>query len=266
MRRRQTSPLASLLVVISMLFLAAPRTYAQTAKPKTVWDGAYSAEQAARGKAAYQAACAECHGADLFGAVPGAGSSGGGNAPALVGDKFIDRWREDNLVDLFTLIRSSMPRGGAGRMDDASKVDVFAYMLEANKFPAGTHALDVNAMETTLLVGKEGPKPLPSTTPVRTVGCLTRGQGNAWTLTNAAEPLRTQRVDETNDSEIRTSGALPLGTLTFRLPSLDYAIPGVRPTPFAGHKVQVKGIVYRQMNDNSITVRSLKSIAATCAP
>ena len=235
-------------------------------KGKTVWDGVYSAQQAERGETAFQEACSRCHGVDLLGAVPGAGGSGGGNAPILVGDRFMDRWREDNLVELFTLVRSSMPRQASTSVSDAIKIDIFAFVLRENGFPAGTEDLRMDALAGIHLVGKDGPKPLPSTTPVRAVGCLTRQTGGTWMLMQAPEPSRTRRPGETTPEELADSKAAALGTLSFRLPSLEFAIPGVRPGPFEGHKVQVKGTVYRQDTGNTINVRSLESVASSCEP
>jgi len=235
-------------------------------KNRTVWDGVYSTHQAERGKTAYQEACSLCHGGDLLGAVPGAGGSGGGNAPILAGNTFMDRWREDNLVGLFTKLRSSMPRQAVDTISDATKMDIFAFMLQENGFPAGTADLRVDTLGKIHLVGKDGPKPLPSTTPVRGVGCLTRQAGGTWMLMQAPEPYRTQRPGETTPEELADSKVVVLGTLSFRLPSLEFAIPGVRPGTFEGHKVQVKGTVYRQNTENTINVRSMESLASSCGP
>ena len=66
---------------------------------KTVWDGVYTAAQAARGKAEYEANCATCHGNLL----------GGNRVELLKGNDFMQRWREDNLESLITFLKSSMP-------------------------------------------------------------------------------------------------------------------------------------------------------------
>ena len=73
---------------------------AQTQR-KTVLEGAYSTAQAMRGQAGYDAHCGSCHGGDLSGV----------SAPALKGEKFLERWREDSLDTLFEYIRTAMPRG-----------------------------------------------------------------------------------------------------------------------------------------------------------
>ena len=52
---------------------------AQAPAKKTVWDGAYTKEQADRGASAFAANCTNCHGANL---------EGTGRYKALVGDTF----------------------------------------------------------------------------------------------------------------------------------------------------------------------------------
>ena len=53
---------------------------------KTVWDGVYTSDQAARGEAAYADSCSGCHRDDLR-----------GYNGVLVGGRFMDSWREDTL-------------------------------------------------------------------------------------------------------------------------------------------------------------------------
>src|SRR5258705_7458668 len=81
---------------------------------KTVWDGAYTAEQAARGQSAYVQRCASCHGEDFKGVA-------GTNAAVLIGDKFVDNWREDDLGSFFRFLQTSMPSRTATTMADAPK-------------------------------------------------------------------------------------------------------------------------------------------------
>ncbi|WP_120076756.1 PQQ-binding-like beta-propeller repeat protein [Aurantiacibacter odishensis] len=65
-----------------------------------------NAEDTAR--AAYQANCAACHGADL---------DGGQFAGSLKGAAFLSRWGDHPAGDLFQYIRTSMPPGGGGSLD-----------------------------------------------------------------------------------------------------------------------------------------------------
>src|SRR5689334_1110253 len=69
-------------------------------KKKSVWEGAYTDEQAERGHKAYDANCGGCHQADL---------QGKGEFPALKGDGFMERWHDYSIKPLFDLIRTEMP-------------------------------------------------------------------------------------------------------------------------------------------------------------
>jgi mono/diheme cytochrome c family protein len=107
---------------------------AQTSR--TVWDGVYSDEQAKRGSALYAKECASCHGTEL---------TGGESAPALVGDGFLSNWNGTTVGDLFERIRKSMPQDNPGRLSRQQNADILAFMLSANKFPAGKAELDREA-------------------------------------------------------------------------------------------------------------------------
>ena len=94
-------------------------------------DGVYAPAQAARGQATYAAECARCHGATL---------AGGGGGPALSGP-FWTAWEGRSVGELFNLTRKSMPADGPGRLSDPEYADIIAYMLSANRYPAGQAAL-----------------------------------------------------------------------------------------------------------------------------
>ena len=98
------------------------------ASPRSVWDGVYTEDQAKRGESVYQKECASCHGASL---------GGGESAPPLTGGTFLSNWNGLTLGDLFDRIRKTMPLSGPGRLTRQQDADVLAFMLSANKFPAG---------------------------------------------------------------------------------------------------------------------------------
>lgn len=106
------------------------------AQGKTVWDGVYSEAQAKRGQAAYEAECASCHQADF---------GGDGFAPSLAGPEFASAWNDLSVGDLFERVRQSMPPSNPGGMPPATKIDVIAYLLKGNKFPAGSAELPKEA-------------------------------------------------------------------------------------------------------------------------
>ncbi|WP_354290357.1 c-type cytochrome [Sphingomonas sp. PvP055] len=121
-----------MIAVASMIaFGGAVATRAQTAE-KTVWTGAYTAEQATRGKAAYAESCAACHGESLAGIDV---------APALTGAGFLNNWNNTSAGDLFTRIKTTMPLSAPGSLSGRTVSDIEAYVLQSNGFPAGEVAL-----------------------------------------------------------------------------------------------------------------------------
>jgi glucose/arabinose dehydrogenase/cytochrome c553 len=117
------------MVMLILLALAFP-AFAQM--PRSVQDGIYTQEQADRGKAAYAEQCASCHGAGL---------SGGQETPALTGSPFLAKWQNRSVNELFESIRVSMPADRPGSLSREKYSDILAYMLAANKFPAGSREL-----------------------------------------------------------------------------------------------------------------------------
>ena len=102
------------------------------AQGRTVWDGVYTEQQAARGEPLYQQWCASCHAQDL---------SGGDLAPGLVGGEFTWNWSGISLGQLFERLRISMPQEDPGAVSRAEKADILAFMLFVNEFPAGENDL-----------------------------------------------------------------------------------------------------------------------------
>jgi S-disulfanyl-L-cysteine oxidoreductase SoxD len=231
-------------VVASAVYVAAAIAQGRP----TVIDGVYTQEQAARGEAAYGAACAGCHeGQDADG-------------PELAGRVFLDRWREDTLEPLFTFVKTRMPGQKPGSLDDRAYADILAFVLEENGFPAGTRELTPDAVGAIQLVGVDGPRPLANLTIVRAVGCL-RQTGTAFTLADAGDPrpVRDRIVNGTTPEELKISAEQPLGGQTFPLLSLPQTGASL-----AGHKVQVKGVLNRQNTLERINVMSIESLAPAC--
>ena len=94
--------------------------------------GAYTTEQAAAGKAAYSAACAACHQDDL---------RGSGDALPLTGRAFMTGWANRSVKDLYDKIHTTMPYGNGGSLDEATYLNLVAYILQVNGAKAGTHTL-----------------------------------------------------------------------------------------------------------------------------
>jgi mono/diheme cytochrome c family protein len=97
-------------------------------RPHSVWDGAYSEEQAKRGEPLYRQKCASCHGDKL---------TGGESAPPLTGGQFLSNWNGLTLDVLFERIRVTMPSDNPAKVGRGPKADILAYILNMNSFPAG---------------------------------------------------------------------------------------------------------------------------------
>jgi Cytochrome c len=103
------------------------------AQQRTVWDGVFTEEQATRGEALYGEHCGKCHGATLQG-------NGEGALP-LTGATFKSTWNGVAMGAMFDRVRLSMPQDKPATMTRQQVADLLAFILRANKFPAGTSEL-----------------------------------------------------------------------------------------------------------------------------
>jgi cbb3-type cytochrome c oxidase subunit III len=224
-----------------IVILLAGASFGQNSGGKTVWDGVYTAAQATRGEATFNGSCRSCH------------------RNGFQGPRFIDHWREDTLGSLFNFMRTKMPADSPGSKSEAEYVDIIAYVLSLNSFPAGAQELNASATGGIQIVGKDGPAPLPSASLVRVVGCLAQGPGEEWTLRMAGVLART-REEKSTVAERKASESMPLGTSTFRLPEVEFS----HPAEHNGHKVEIKGFLDRQPESDRVLVTSLQTLAPSC--
>lgn len=103
------------------------------AVPESIWDGVFTAEQAERGRLVYEMECSACHGFELM--------SADGYAPDLIGFRFTSSWHGRTLDERFEKIQTTMPLGKAGSLTAAEVVDIVAYILDYNGYPAGDDEL-----------------------------------------------------------------------------------------------------------------------------
>ncbi len=124
------------MAIVGALALVTLSPVAHTAEmaqdSSSAWSGVFTEAQAERGKEAYSQECAACHLDDLL---------GDGIAPSLIGAPFSFRWSELSLGDMYLAIRTTMPQGAPASLSVGDYVDIVAFILAANEFPAGEDEL-----------------------------------------------------------------------------------------------------------------------------
>src|SRR5438132_573033 len=153
-----------------VFMLCTAMAHAQSPAPaRTVLDGVFSEAQAKRGQAAYAAHCSVCHGDALDGV----------SAPELTGNRFLERWREDTLDTIYNYIKDNMPLNrapDAPRIPESDYLDILTHILNVNGYRSGAAELTPALMGKVMLVGKNGPQPVPDGSLVITVGCLSQSR------------------------------------------------------------------------------------------
>jgi S-disulfanyl-L-cysteine oxidoreductase SoxD len=112
-----------LFLVFSSAALAAP----------SVWDGVFTAEQAARGKKLYTDNCTDCHDTDLKPVD---------DAKPLIGEAFLKAWNLKTVGRLIDTTKRTMPPDTPNTISRKDVTDMVAYLLSMNGFPAGKAELD----------------------------------------------------------------------------------------------------------------------------
>jgi mono/diheme cytochrome c family protein len=221
---------------------------------KGIWDGVFTAAQAERGKAALsQNGCNGCHGPELA----------GDRGPSLKGDRFITAWENSSVNRLFGKIRDTMPPLNAEQVTPATKVDIVAYLLLVNGFPAGNSdlLLDPGTLDN-LQIAKKGAEAsgAPNFSLVQVLGCLSQSANGRWTLTKSTEPNTTKDETPTSDS-LRRSERAALGNGTFDLVSVS---PSYKVESHKGHKMEARGLLYKDPAYAEINLTSLTMIGPSC--
>jgi mono/diheme cytochrome c family protein len=219
---------------------------------KTTWDGVFTTAQAERGKTNFLSGrCGGCHQLDLS----------GDRGPALKGDDFLAHWENGSLNSLFDKIKETMPPNGANEVTDDAKADIVAYLLQSNGFPAGKAELRAEAETLGIIdiVRKGQTTTIPNFSLVQVVGCLTQGANNAWALTSTSDPALT-RDEEATAAALKAAETKALGAQTFQLVSV---VP-FKPDAHKGHKMEARGLLYRDQTDARLNLTSLQMLGASC--
>jgi mono/diheme cytochrome c family protein len=120
------------LMIAAILPLSLAGAALAQAPARTIWDGVFTADQAAQGKALFDSKCAICHGTEMNGAEM---------APPLSGGGFIANWSGVSVAELATRIHTTMPANDPGSLTNQEVALAIAYILSFNHFPAGATPL-----------------------------------------------------------------------------------------------------------------------------
>jgi len=232
---------ATALAVGAVMLVSAPAAAAQS---KTVWDGVYTQQQAARGASSFATHCSRCHSAEPNEA----------ERRPLAGKAFWDSFRESTVDRLLDYVSRNMPNGAAaGTLDAAVYGDLVAFILSKNDLPAGAAELTKDSANGVQIIAKGGPGDLPNGTLVHTVGCLARKEGGGWIVTSATAAERPNPKPTIDDA------TRPLGdrsyALMFLLTPLD---------AYAGHRLRVRGLLIGDGGKGGINVSTTESLSKTC--
>jgi quinoprotein glucose dehydrogenase len=216
-----------------------------------IWNGVYTTAQTERGKGSFEKNCSNCHNSNLSGSVRG---------PALRGERFLKDWGNTSVNALFVKLRDSMPATYPDSVAEAEKIDILAYLLEANGFPSGKTELPLDQRELEdIQIVQKGEQTASNFALVRMVGCLMPGTGKYWSLTQATEPAVT-KDEKPAQTALHDAAGTSLGANTFEL------LGAVRfePESHIGQKVEVRGLLYRDPGRNLLNLTSLATTEANC--
>jgi mono/diheme cytochrome c family protein len=224
-----------------------------------IWQGVYTDAQAERGKEYFhKGECAGCHRLDLMG---GGGDNTTMGGPSLKGDRFLNEWEDKDVNMLFSFVRDNMPKLANALITTEQKIDVVAYILKENGFPAGSKDLTMNPEELQQISfvrkGERGPNNFML---VRVVGCLGRGDDKSWILTRATDPMVTPDQSTTADA-LQQAKAGKMGSATFRLVSV---VPSFHAETRLGQKIEARGLLYKDASPNLLNLTSLEAVGSAC--
>jgi cytochrome c len=123
------SSAVALAVVAIAVIVTIVQAFGASTKPPAL----YTKTQATAGAKVYTARCEVCHGAHLEGV----------NGPPLVGHNIAVLGEKNHLTvgDFFQFITQQMPLNAPGSLSHADYVNVLAYLLQKNGYPAGSKPL-----------------------------------------------------------------------------------------------------------------------------
>jgi len=221
---------------------------------RTVWDKVFTAEQAAKGKTDYETSCSGCHGVTLE----------GGRGRPLSGNAFQTKWDFQSVNQLFTEVKTRMPRDQPGSLTPETYLNIVSYILATNKFPAGETPLAADAKLASTFITRtanataKAAEAITTGTLVQVVGCLDGGAG-AWKLTKTTEPVRTETPDASPADELQKLASSASGSGSFTLLGIYAPIDEHK-----GHRMEAKAFIVKDPDGDRLNVVSLEQVAAAC--
>ena len=244
----------SLLIVAAALFVAAVggalAAAAQGPGEEAILDGIFTQQQAERGRAAFmgERGCSLCHG--FSGALEGDPDM----FPPLAGDAFMRGMTLRPVEYLYNYILENKPGDNPGTLSSAVSLDLAAFILSQNGFPAGDAELTTENAARVQIVPEGGSRELPASALVRVVGCLAEGEDGGWFIDSAVAPARFE-----GDQIDPAAADLVLGDrsfeLLFVLAQLDDLV---------GHRVWVGGLLVGEGGVDGVNVSRVESLSEIC--
>lgn len=96
---------------------------------RSTLSGVYTTDEARAGRDMYLGLCASCH-----------------TAASHTGPEFRRRWAGRPLADLFTFMRTMMPKNDPASLADEDYEVLLAYILQLNRMPAGKVPLSTDSL------------------------------------------------------------------------------------------------------------------------
>jgi hypothetical protein len=115
--------------------VAKPSGAVEPAIQKSTNDGVYSKVQADGAKAQFEKICAECH------PFSDAEKKKPKDIP-LGGETFFQNWSGRSLGEMTSTITLTMPNVGSAVLSEEEALNLVAFILQKNGFPAGTKPLE----------------------------------------------------------------------------------------------------------------------------
>lgn len=114
---------------------------------RTIFDGVFTAEQAAAGREHYMSVCVSCHENT---------ARGGPGAPGLIAFTLNNKYAGQPLFVYFDYMRQNMPPGQGGWFIDEEYAEIVAFLLELHGAPAGETELpsDEEGLNAIMIVPK----------------------------------------------------------------------------------------------------------------